>query len=186
MSAINDLQSLARTLGDAPVDAEAPRAYERQYALGILVFAPPAALFDFLDERAGDTARARPAAELDALAPYRRPSRDVLDRHFLRDEIVTQYEPGRLKSWESMGHQHFLLGRYRKGFRLEDRGDQALLTVFISYALPAGGLRRAIAEKFAARYARWLARRIVEAAVTWADAQDLRGELQQSPQRMTA
>ncbi len=47
MSAINDLRSLARTLGGAPVEFEAARTYERQYALGALVFAPPAALFDF-------------------------------------------------------------------------------------------------------------------------------------------
>ncbi len=104
-------------------------------------------------------------AAADDLAVYRRPSRDVLDRHFQADEIVTRYEPARLKSWESMW-PHFLLGRDRKGFRLEDRCDCTLPTVFISYALLAGWLRGAIAERFAARYARWSARRIVDAAVT--------------------
>jgi hypothetical protein len=81
-------------------------------------------------------------------------------------EVVTERDPPTLKVWETLGEPRLLvIGAYRMGFRIAEADGDALLTIFIDYALPGGKLR--FAGKLLGRtYARWCCRRML------VDAQD--------------
>jgi len=143
---------------------------------------PAGALFDFLDEHA---VPATPLAFAGKHHPthgpaalQRRPSRDVLDRHFAADEIVTRYEPGRAKTWESMGRPHRLLGCYRLALHLEARGDVTLLTASLSYAPPTDAFGGLLARLVSAGYAKWCTTRVINMAVAWSERREFAAQRQ--------
>ena len=82
------------------------------------------------------------------------------------EEIVTEYQPPRLKVWETAGEPRLLvLARYRLGFEVTSEGSGSVLRVFIDYGLPETGLGRWCGVLFGNYYAKWCTRRMLEDAV---------------------
>ena len=76
------------------------------------------------------------------------------------DEVVTRYEPPRLKTWETVGEPDLLIiGGYRMGIKIESENERSLLSVFIDYNLPA---RNAwLGRLFGEGYAKWCVRQMI-------------------------
>jgi hypothetical protein len=71
------------------------------------------------------------------------------------DEIIDTYEPGRKKSWRSVGVPRLLvLGRYRMGFEVCPRADETDVLVYVEWD-PLPGWRGALLRGAARRYAAW-------------------------------
>ena len=71
------------------------------------------------------------------------------------EEIVTEYQPPRLKVWETTGVPRLLvLARYRLGFEITPEGSGSVLRVFIDYGLPERGLARWCGVLFGRYYAK--------------------------------
>jgi hypothetical protein len=77
------------------------------------------------------------------------------------EEIVTQREPPRLKTWATFGEPTlWIIGRYRMGFSIIPRSGSSLLTVFIDYDLPEGLGTRALGWLLGGFYAGWCTRQM--------------------------
>jgi hypothetical protein len=84
------------------------------------------------------------------------------------EEVVVEYEPPTRKVWETVGTPRLLvIGSYRMGFSLAPAAgatraeDEATLTVFVDYALPARGVSRILGRLFGRAYAQWCCSRMV-------------------------
>lgn len=76
------------------------------------------------------------------------------------DEVITAYEPPRLKSWETVGASRLLIvGKYRMSIYIEAQKEGSLLTVSIEYELPETGIW--LGRIFAPAYARWCVRQMI-------------------------
>lgn len=83
------------------------------------------------------------------------------------DEVVTQREPPRLKSWRTVGTPKLIvIGGYELGFEITPESAGSRLRVWISYDRPAGGLGR-WAPFLGDLYARWCVGRMVADARAW-------------------
>jgi hypothetical protein len=72
------------------------------------------------------------------------------------DQAVTQHDPPRAKTWETVGEPNLIvIGRYRMGFRLSGAGPHSKLQVFIDYDLPSAGFTRILGWLFGRAYASW-------------------------------
>lgn len=70
------------------------------------------------------------------------------------DEVITAYEPPRLKSWETVGTPRLLVvGRYRMSIYIEPQKEGSLLTVSIGYELPETAIW--LGRIFGPAFARW-------------------------------
>ena len=77
------------------------------------------------------------------------------------DEVVTQYEPSRIKIWETVGTPRLLvIGHYRMGFEVTLNDTGSVLRVFIGYDMPATNAW--LGRLFGAVYAKWCVRQIVD------------------------
>jgi hypothetical protein len=56
-----------------------------------------------------------------------------------------------------------VIGDYRLGFRLEDMGNNAKITVYIDYSLPE--VNKVLGVLFGGVYAKWCVRQMVSAVV---------------------
>jgi hypothetical protein len=82
------------------------------------------------------------------------------------EEVVTERDPPRRKVWETVGEPRLLvIGRYRRGFDIEPRGDNAWFRVFIDYTLPLSRFGNRMGRLFARYYARWCIERMANDAV---------------------
>jgi len=80
------------------------------------------------------------------------------------DEVVVKREPPYLKEWETVGKVKLVvIGDYRLGFRLEDMGNNAKITVYIDYSLPE--VNKILGVLFGGVYAKWCVRQMVSAVV---------------------
>jgi hypothetical protein len=81
------------------------------------------------------------------------------------DEVVTEHDRPRRKTWQTVGEPRLLvIGPYRMGFDIEPDGPRSVLRVFIDYDLPSRGFARWIARVLGNWYARWCTRRMTEDA----------------------
>ena len=81
------------------------------------------------------------------------------------DELVTERVPPFRKTWDTIGEPALLVvGPYRMGFEINDRGASSRLRVWIEYALPRGLLSRWLGSLLGRRYASWCTRRMANDA----------------------
>lgn len=78
------------------------------------------------------------------------------------EEVVSDYQPPVLKTWETRGEPHLLLiGEYRMGFELAPSADNTQLRVWIDYNLPSGLPGRWLGRLLGTVYADWCVTRMV-------------------------
>lgn len=81
---------------------------------------------------------------------------------WLEEAVVERVSPQR-KTWETLGEPQLLvIGRYRMGFDLAQRGQGTLLRVWIDYNLPSSRWQRWLGRLFGGMYADWCVRKMVQ------------------------
>lgn len=81
------------------------------------------------------------------------------------EEVVTERDPPRRKSWQTRGVPRLIImGGYRMGFQIAPQNDAQLLSVAIDYDWPASGIGRMLAALLARTYARWCVGRMARDA----------------------
>lgn len=152
--------------------------FERYSEASGPVAAPPAAVYEFLDDHANLSAHMRRSSGMVlgsamTLLMEEDHARRVGSRFGFTgrvfgiplsvEEVVTGREPPVSKTWETTGEPNlWVIGRYAMGFELAP-GEKAgtTLLVYIRYDLPAGGFGRLMGRVFGGVYARWCTRRMV-------------------------
>ena len=145
------------------------------------VDADPASLFAHLDDHSRLAAHmAKPSlmmagasmrVETDALQGRAVGSLIRLSGHVLgvalwAEELVTERDPPRSKTWETRGEPRLLvIGCYRMGFTISPRAKNSRLVVFIDYQLPRRGFAHASGLLFGSSYAAWCTWRMTTDAV---------------------
>lgn len=144
-----------------------------------MVAAPPEAVFDYVDNPLNLASHMRQASwrmagsamtiALDARqgkavgAPIRM-SGTMLGLHLSLDEVVTEREPPRYKTWETVGEVKLLiLAGYRMGVLVRPMQANSLITIFIDYDLPTRGMGRLLGAWCSGWYARWCVRQMITA-----------------------
>lgn len=90
----------------------------------------------------------------------------VLGLKLFVEEIVTEHEAPRKKTWATVGDVRLLvIGSYRMGFEIAPQNAASRLRVFIDYELPTTGLGRWMGRLLGAWYARWCTDQMVGDAV---------------------
>jgi hypothetical protein len=90
----------------------------------------------------------------------------VLGMELAVEEVVTERRPPHSKRWQTVGSPKLLVvGHYAMGFRLEPRGEQSELCVFIEYEVPRGPVTRWLGRLLGGVFAQWCVRRMVDDAV---------------------
>lgn len=78
------------------------------------------------------------------------------------DEVVTQHEPPKLKSWETVSYPKlYVIGNYRMGFEITPQEKISRLVVFIDYELPRGAARL-LGFLFGYMYAKWCVKQMIK------------------------
>jgi len=145
------------------------------------VITSPARLFDHLDRHdrlaghmtgsswmmAGGSMRiSTDALEGRAIGSRIRLEGRVLGLRLFVEEIVTERDPARKKTWVTVGDVRLLvIGSYRMGFEISPEDTASRLRVFIDYELPTTGIRRWLGRLLGAWYARWCTDQMVGDAV---------------------
>jgi len=154
--------------------------YARHEEISVEVVADHADLFDHLDDQERLAAHMnRPSAmmmggrmfyEFDerggrAAGAIIRMGGNFLWLKLLVEEVVTEHERPRRKTWETRGVPRLLvIGNYRMGFEIADGRGVSQLRVFIDYDLPASAVGRMLGALFAPIYARWCVERMAKDA----------------------
>lgn len=78
------------------------------------------------------------------------------------DEVVTNREPPRSKTWETVGEPRLLvIGPYRMGFDVRAHDITAQVRVTIEYDVPSRGVSWLLGRLLGRAYAQWCTRRMV-------------------------
>lgn len=152
----------------------------RHDEISVEVAAEPAALFDHLDDQERLAAHMnKPSAmmmggrmfyEFDAgrgraLGAVIRMGGNFLWLNLLVEEVVTEHERPRRKTWETRGDPRLvIIDHYRMGFEIDEEQGSSRLRVFIDYDLPRRFIGRLLGALFAPIYARWCVERIAKDA----------------------
>ena len=84
---------------------------------------------------------------------------------------VTQWVPGREKTWRTVGKPRLIvLGDFQMRFSLASRDGGTNVVMAIDYSLPTRGIGRLVGAVLAAPYARWCLRRMVRDARSTLDS----------------
>jgi hypothetical protein len=157
-----------------------PEPYRLHFEAAGVVGAPPAAVFDHLDDPHRLSAHmeqpsaamlgTRMSLECDAqggraIGSEIRMAGQVFGVRLDLVEVITARVPPALKAWETQGEPRLLvIGRYRMGFRIAAAPGGSRLAVFIDYAHPTSAAGRLAGRMFGGSYARWCCRRMVRDA----------------------
>ncbi len=77
------------------------------------------------------------------------------------DEVVTRYEPPRVKTWETVGDVKLLIiGHYRMSFEVEPLDSHSLLRVSFDYNLPSSNVW--LGRLFGGSYAKWCVNQMIK------------------------
>lgn len=159
---------------------DAVMTYAHTDQITVEVPAPPASLFDHLDDqtRLGghmekpsmmmmggrmtyqfDTAKGR------AVGAVIKMGGSFLGLRLAVEEVVTVRAPPQLKIWETRGVPRILImGAYRMGFEVTAVGDTSHLRIFIEYDHPKTTIGKILGALFAPLYARWCIKRMADDA----------------------
>jgi len=81
------------------------------------------------------------------------------------DEVVTERDPPRRKTWRTVGEPRLLvIGAYEMGFELAQARNGVRLRVAIDYERPTRGIQRFLGRLFGRMYAKWCTRQMVQDA----------------------
>jgi hypothetical protein len=155
-------------------------SYARHLEVSVDVAAAPAVLFDHLDNQERLAAHMnQPSAmmlggrmfyELDALrgraaGAVIRMGGNFLWLNLVVEEIVTEHERPRAKSWETRGQPRLIIiDHYRMGFKIDANGEGSRLRVLIDYDLPRTVFGCLLGSLLAPIYARWCVERMAKDA----------------------
>lgn len=96
------------------------------------------------------------ALEGRAVGSHIRLSGSAFGLHVEVDEVVTERDPPRHKTWETQGTPRLLvIAGYRMGVDVLPENGNCRVRVFIDYALPRNGIGRWLGVVFGHGYARW-------------------------------
>lgn len=88
----------------------------------------------------------------------------VLGINLSLDEVITKYEPPRLKVWETVGSPKLLvIGPYQMGLEITPDNSGSSLKVFINYELPTSNTRW-LGHLFGSMYAKWCVKQMLKGA----------------------
>lgn len=152
--------------------------YSRYAEASGLIAAPPATVYEFLDDQSNLSAHMRQSSGMmmgSSMDIHMEPdhtrrvgSRFGFTGHIFGiplsvEEVVTGREPPASKTWETTAEPHlWVIGRYMMGFELAPLAEAGTrLRVYIHYDLPARGLTRLLGRIFGRVYASWCTRRMV-------------------------
>lgn len=77
------------------------------------------------------------------------------------DEVVTERESPRLKTWETVGNPKLIIiGHYKMGIVIEPQQNQSRLSVFIEYDLPKKNVW--LGRLFGGFYAKWCVQQMIQ------------------------
>ena len=146
------------------------RTYRHRFETTIEVNTTPEALFEELDDHERLSAHMMKSSAMmagskmdigfdegggRAIGSKIRMSGRMLGWQLDLEEVVTERESPRRKTWETIGEPRLLvIGAYRMGFEIEPSGSGSMLTVFIEYDdAPAPWTR--LSRVLGPVYARW-------------------------------
>ncbi len=79
------------------------------------------------------------------------------------DEVVTQYNPPRVKTWETVGNLRLLIiGHYQMSVKVEPHEGGSVLRVSIDYGLPSTNVW--LGRLFGRTYAKWCVSQMIKSA----------------------
>lgn len=165
--------------GPSGAGREAASPYARHLERTVHLDAPPSDVFAFLDDHAQlaghmtrpswRTAGSRFTTEIDegggrAVGSHVRMSGHVLGVPLALDEVVTEREAPRHKSWETLGVPRLLVvGAYRMTVDVEPEPDGSRVRIGIDYDLPERHPR--LGRWFGDTYARWCVQQMTDDTV---------------------
>jgi len=146
------------------------------YAESLIVSASPQALFSFVDNHANLSSHMGRSSlmmgggsmvtEIDndlgqKVGSHIQLKGKAFGLNIYLDEVVTQHEPPKLKSWETVAYPKlYVIGNYRMGFEITPQEKGSRLVVFIDYELPRGAARL-LGFLFGYVYARWCVKQMI-------------------------
>jgi hypothetical protein len=155
------------------------RRYPHRFETSVDVAASPAALFAELDDHERLSAHMMESSSMMAGSAMQfdfddtkgrsigskiRMSGHVLGFDLDLEEVVTERVPPRRKVWETVGEPRLLvLGKYRMGFVIGERGGASRLTVFIEYDDPPAPWEL-VGRLLGPIYARWCTESMAQGA----------------------
>jgi hypothetical protein len=87
----------------------------------------------------------------------------VLGINLAVDGEVTERKPPYRKVWQTVGEPRLLVvGPYRMGVTIDERGTGSHVRITIDYALPTDALSRWLGALFGGMYARWCVNQMIE------------------------
>ena len=150
------------------------------FEMQVDVDAPPAEVFDFLDDHRRLSAHMTKSTwmmagshmniNLDKRQGRAVGSKITLNGNILGlslhvEEIVTEYDYPYCKAWKTIGSPRLIvIGSYGMGFSLYPRPGGSQLSVFIDYSPPSGYISRLLGHLFGTSYARWCTNRMARDA----------------------
>lgn len=165
-------------VGGRPSTMSAPRAFPERYEDTIIVDAPVASVFAFVDDHSRFSshmtssswrmAGSRMSVSTDdlhgqAIGSHIRMHGRVLGVRLALDEVVTRRTPPVEKEWETVGAPRLLvIGHYRMRLELEPRDTRTLLRASIDYERPPKD--RWLGRAFGGMYAKWCVRQMLQGA----------------------
>lgn len=82
------------------------------------------------------------------------------------DEVVTQYEPPFVKTWETVSEPKLIVvGQYQMGVEIQPKGESSLLNVFVEYDPPKTQVW--LGKLFGRMYAKWCVRQMLKNTYTY-------------------
>jgi len=156
--------------------SDKPKIYERHYEDSALIPAGAAEVFAFIDDHTRIMSHmnkpslmmggGRGDISFDAghgqeVGSHIRMSGKAFGITVFVDEVITRYEPPRIKIWETVGTPKLLvIGHYRMKVEIEPRADGSLLRLSIDYNLPTKNVW--LGNLFGGYYAKWCVQQVIK------------------------
>ena len=156
------------------------RLLQGHFETQVEVGAPPAKVFDFLDDHRRLSAHMTESSWMmvgshmtigmdekqgRAVGAKITLSGSILGLSLIVEEVITEYEAPYTKAWKTIGSPRLLvIGPYSMGFSLSPRQGGSQLRVFIDYSPPSEGASRLLGRLFGKSYARWCTNRMARDA----------------------
>ncbi len=145
------------------------RSFARHYEEGALIKARAEDVFAYIDDHARFSSHMSQSSWMmgggrmevfvddrggQKVGSHIRLSGKVLWIRLFLDEVITRYEPPRIKTWETVGDLHLLvIGHYRMSIEIEPRDSHSLLRVSTDYDMPPANVW--LGRLFGGTYAKW-------------------------------
>lgn len=152
--------------------------YERHYEETETISARPTELFSFVDDHARFSSHMSKSSWMmgggrmnvsfdgergQKVGSHIRMNGSAFGMRLSLEEVVTRYEPPRLKIWETIEPLNLLvIGSYRLGIGISPENNNSLFRVFIDYNLPVKNAW--LGFLFGNMYAKWCVQQMIKGA----------------------